>query len=168
MIFRDDDISHLTKVEEFKKVHEFFNEYKCIHTIALLTKDIRKNPELIDYIKSQDNINVQVHSYEHIDFALVSEEEVRNQLNTSFNIITNIFGKTPTIFYPPFNAVNDRVIEIAKECGLETSYEKSSCVYYIRHNGNIAQKVINFHYADYIESILIGVCLKIYSERGYK
>lgn len=167
MIFRDDDVSYLTNLEDFKKVHEIFNEYNQIHTIALLTKDIDKNLELIDYIKSQKNIDVQIHGYDHIDFVFATDEEIAKQLQISFNIITNRF-KCPSVFYPPFNSCDKRVIEIARKCGLETSYEKTSCIYYLKHNGNVIQDTLNFHYHDYIESILIGPCLKLYSERNNK
>lgn len=165
MIWRDDDIGYLTNVDEFIKVHEIFNEHNCIHTIAVLTKDIHRNKPLIDYIKSQKNFDIQVHSYEHIDFAHATEEEIRFQLSKSVDIITNLFGNKPKFFYPTFNSINDDVIRIALSFGLTTSYEKASALYYLRHDGNITQNVINFHYHDYIESILIGPCLKLYNEK---
>lgn len=167
-IFRDDDISHLTNLEEFKKVHEFFNEHNCIHTIALLTKDIQRNPELVKYINSQNNIDVQVHSFEHIEFVFATDDEIRFQLNHSSTVIENLFGKKPTVLYPTFNSVDERVIRIAAECGLETSYKKISTLYYVRHNGVIVtdekELIVNFHYHDYTEAILIGVALKLYNE----
>lgn len=168
MIFRDDDISWLTNVNEFAKVHEFFNEYKQIHTIALLTKDIEKNPELINYINSQSNIDVQIHGYEHLDFNFTSERETEFQLAKSIEIIQRFFGKKPTTFFPPFNSINTSTISIGVELGLTVSIDKVGCIYYIKHNSNIVQNVINFHYHDYIESILIGVCLKLYSEKNKK
>lgn len=165
MTWRDDDISVLTNVVDFKKVHEIFNEYKQIHTIAILTKDLHKNTELVNYINSQDDIDIQVHAHEHIDFVFASNDEVRNQLNTCALTIEALFNVTPTVFYPPFNSCDERVIRIAKECGLKTSYEKVSPVYYMKHNGNVMHDVVNFHYHDYIEAILIGPCLKIYTQK---
>lgn len=170
MIFRDDDISFLTKLDEFKKVHEFFNEYNCIHTIALLTKGLEKNPELIEYIRSQKNIDVQVHSHEHVNYIEISEKEAITQLITAKNAIKYYFFKEPTTFYPPFNffgSIDERIIEIAQKVGLETSWEKTSPLYYIKYNGRVPQKVLNFHYWDYwdyCDSILIGPCLKLYKQ----
>lgn len=164
MIFRDDDIGYLTKLEEFEKVHQIFGEYDCLHTIAILTKDLHHHVRLVDYIKNQKNIDCQVHSYQHVDFSLATEKEVKFQLRESKKIIEDLFGVKPTVFYPPFNTVNLKVIQIASEEGLRTSYEKVSCVYYLKHRGDVMHKVVNFHYHDTNESVLIEPVLKLYKE----
>lgn len=167
MIFRDDDIGYLTKIEDFRKVHEIFNEYGCVHTLAIITKDLWKHKELVKYITEQyekGTVDCQVHCYTHDDFASLSELQVRYQLKESKKIIEELFGIKPTGFYPPFNSVNLKVIQIASEEGLTTSTKKVSCVYYIQHKGDVMDKVINFHYHDNNESILIEPCLKIYKD----
>ncbi len=163
--WRDDDLGYLTKVEDFKKVHEMFNEYNQVHTIAILTKDLEKNMELVDYINSQKNITCQLHSHDHIDLALATEKEIVEQLGKGVATIETLFGKKPTVLYPPFNSVNEKVIRIADICGVTTSWEKISILYYIKHKGDIMEKTVNFHFFDYSESILIGAALKIYTER---
>ncbi len=164
MIFRDDDVNWMTNLDEFKRVHEPFDEYNQIHTIALLTRDIHRNWSLIEFINSKKNISVQVHCFEHIDFIHASDEEIHFQLSKSKEIITNLF-REPKIFYPTFNSVDDRVIHIAKELGLETSYNKISVLYYIRNFKNIDDNtIINWHYWDFSEAMLIRAALKLYTE----
>lgn len=165
MVFRDDDISYLTKLNEFRKVHEYFEHYKVTHTLAIITNNIEKNTELVDFINNSNFIDIQVHCHDHLDFALLSEDQIKEQLIKSKQVLAEVFDAVPSIFYPPFNSVNEKVIKAAKECGLETSYDKTSALYYVRHNGDVIQKVLNFHYFDYVDSILVGAALKIYDER---
>ena len=54
MIFRDDDIFFLTKIERFKRVDSLFMEYGIEHHIAILCNRFEEHTELIDYIRKSN------------------------------------------------------------------------------------------------------------------
>lgn len=141
MIFRNDDVSCETNLQQFAAVHELFKKYNVLHTVALICKDIQKAPDLIKYINDND-IDVQVHAWEHTDFTLLSDAEIRSQFKKSIAAIKKYFKKTPTVFYPPWNKSDDRVKNIADQFGLTVSANKVSLSGYLR---GAAGDVINFH-----------------------
>ena len=50
----------------------------------------------------------------------LSKEQVKQELNTSMQMITTITGKTVKYFRPPFGDYNDALIQTAGELGLKT------------------------------------------------
>lgn len=162
-IFRDDDISHTTDLAHFKKVHDYFKEAIVMHTIALIVKDIEKNPELIDYIKN-NNIDVQVHCWQHYDLT-ANIEQFEKDLPKCIDTIEILFGERPTTLFPPWNNASEKVIDIAADHGLTVSYKKVSLDQYIRFNGEVDEQVINFHYWAQQDIILIEPALSIYNNK---
>lgn len=162
MIWRDDDISWRTNLNDFKAVHDLFKRYNVLHTIALITGDIEKAPELVAYIKDND-IDVQFHCIDHIDFTQ-NIDKAKSQIEQGIATIEAVFGKRPTVFYPTWNRTNQQVNDIAASVGLNVSSDKISLSQYIKVNGDVSEKVINFHYWAYEDVILIEPALKIFSE----
>jgi hypothetical protein len=142
-IFRDDDIGfHPDKLKQFKDVHSLFNKYGVTHTIAIITKDIEKDKKLISYINKQTNIDVQLHCHEHFDFT-TDLKKLGDQLPEAVAITQRLFGKTPTILYPPWNRSNIGVERIAWYSRLKVSNQKISLSQYL---SGVRGSVINFHY----------------------
>jgi peptidoglycan/xylan/chitin deacetylase (PgdA/CDA1 family) len=141
MIFRNDDVSHSTDLQQLKDVQALFDKYEVQHTIALICKDIQKSPELIKFINAH-NIDVQVHAWGHTDFTKLTGEEIRVQFKKSIACIKKHFKKTPTVFYPPWNRSNELVETVAAEFGLTVSDKKISLSQYLR---GATRDVINFH-----------------------
>lgn len=163
MIFRDDDIGFLTDVPEFKKVDAIFKKYGAKHTIAVIAKDIEKNTELCEYINANKHIDVQLHCYEHIKLT-ENTDLLKEHLQKGIKIIQNIFGKTPTILYPPWNETNGEVKTIAASVGLKISHYKISLTQYLRCKGMVKEDTINFHYWHDEDAMLIDPALRIYTE----
>lgn len=168
IIFRDDDISFATDMVKFIRVQDIFDKYGILHTIALVTKDIGKAPELIKFINTH-NIDVQIHCYEHIDYSLeINEWLIEPQLKESIEIVKRFFNKTPTVFYPPWNKSCKKLKEVCTDLGLIVSFEKISLPAYIRAGGGISQNVINFHYWAEQEVMHLEIALKMYSDSKTK
>jgi peptidoglycan/xylan/chitin deacetylase (PgdA/CDA1 family) len=153
MIFRDDDIGfhagNSSKLKRFKEVHSLFNKYGVIHTIAIVTNDIEKDKALIKYIKSQKNIDVQLHCHEHIDYSK-DLQKLHENLPKAVEIATRLFKK-PTTLFPPWNASSIGVERIAWKNGLKVSTNKISLSQYLK---GVKGDVINFHYwADECEDL---------------
>ncbi len=141
MIWRDDDISHETDLTRFKQIHELFIKYKVRHTIALICKDIEKNPELIAYIRGS-GFDIQVHCWEHIDLTLCSRDVLDYMIGKSVEKIKDLFYTTPTVLYTPWNKTNDIIEASAALYGLTVSTQKISIQNYLAGKTG---EVINFH-----------------------
>lgn len=167
IIWRDDDISHLTSVknfEKFKWVQEIFDKYEVTHTIAVIAKDIEKSKELIKFI-NEHNIDVQLHCWEHIDY---SKEENKDKILPSLIYALDsmqVFHRPPTIIFPPWNRSSDDLVEIAATKSLKVSYKKASLQGYIKAGGDIEENVINFHYWAEQETMFLEQALRIYIDR---
>lgn len=161
--FRDDDIGFLTKLEDFKVVQDMFNRQQVKHTIALMAKDIEKNPRLIDYILAND-IDVQLHCWEHIDLT-TDHTKVEDQLRNGIHTIEANFNKRPTILYPTWNKTDAFIDRVAEDLGLKVSATKLSLSQYVRVNGDVKEDTVNFHYWHYGDLMFVEIALKIYNER---
>lgn len=165
IIFRDDDIAVNTrgvKFEEFKQVQSLFDLYNVPHTIAIICRDIEKNVELIDFINSNPLIVPQFHCMDHIMFT-ESHHTVTSQFTDGIRIFKDLFGKKPSLFFPPWNMTDAFVTQTAKQFGMETSVKKVSLGQYIRVEGSIEEDVINFHYWSLKDRNQLGDALKIYT-----
>lgn len=164
MIWRNDDISYKTELGQFECVHKLFKKYTVLHTIALICRDIEKNPELINFINA-NNIDVQIHCWEHKDFTQLLLVEVEDQFRKSIQTIQKYFKHRPTVFFPPWNKSNDAVECVAKEHGLTVSNQKVSLSQYIRTEGDVKESVINFHSWSLDEIKILEEALVIYNSK---
>lgn len=141
MIFRDDDVSKETNLKRFKQIHELFNKYKTIHTVSLICEGIESNKPLLKYLKSQKNIDVQIHAWTHFDFTS-DIKRLYDELPQAIKIIETHFKKPHTL-YPPWNQSNIFVEKAAMTFGLKVSNKKISLSQYLK---GVRGEVINFHY----------------------
>lgn len=163
MIFRDDDINYKTNLEQFKKTQDLFNKYQVQHTIALIAKDIDRNPQLVEYIL-QNDIVVQLHCWTHIRMKDCTIRQLREDIERGSKIIELVFKKRPTILYPPWNETSDTIEKICNDYRLKVSVEKLSLDQYIRVKGDVAEDTINFHFWDKGDSELLEQALIIYAK----
>ena len=163
MIFRNDDISHKTEVGQFECVHKLFKKYTILHTVALICKDIEKNPELIEYINA-NNIDVQIHCWEHYDFT-ENTKRLGGDLDLCKQAIYKNFKHAPTTLYPPWNKSNEQVEAIAHNKILTVSNKKVSLSQYIRMDGDVSESVINFHSWSLDEIKVLEDAMIIYNRR---
>jgi hypothetical protein len=117
MIFvRDDDVLMASSqwpdpFVRFKEVHEMICRYDfALHVPALLTSELDKFPEAIQYIRTETNagrMQPEFHGIEHIDYAnLTSEEILWNYMQAQGWFYRNI-GVEFTKHYTPWGAGAD-------------------------------------------------------------
>jgi len=163
MIFRNDDVSYKTEVGQFAEIQKLFKKEIILHTIALICKNIEKNPELITFINN-NNIDVQIHCWEHYNF-IENKKQLAADLPRCIKTIEKHFNHSPSIVYPPWNQSDDEVVKICEANGLQISKKKVSLSQYIRCEGDVEEDVINFHSWSYDEIIVLEKALKIYSKK---
>ncbi len=168
-IFRDDDISFKTNLDQFVKVHEYFMKRGCVHTIAVIAKDIQNAPSLIDYIRSnRKTFDVQIHCWEHLVLSELTEEQLRIDIENAKAALMDFLKVIPTVLYPPWNKSSEMVERIAKEYDLDVSYKKISLSQFVKCGWDVEERVVNFHYWADEEAALIDTALRINNELKLK
>jgi len=78
-----------------------------------------KGSEIIKRANDEGHL-IAVHSYDHQALSGLTDGEILNkELFRTKNIITNLIGKPPVYFRPPYGSFDDRVSDIAKDLNLK-------------------------------------------------
>jgi peptidoglycan/xylan/chitin deacetylase (PgdA/CDA1 family) len=76
--------------------------------------------EIVKHANDEGHL-IAIHSYDHLALPRLTDEEIlNNELCSTKNIITNLIGKSPVYFRPPYGSINDKVNNITKALGLKT------------------------------------------------
>ncbi len=78
-----------------------------------------KNVELVKMIKEEGH-EIGSHGYNHPNMSRLSNEEIRNQLTKTNNILKSIVDEKPMYFAPPAGNYTDSVVKVADELEMET------------------------------------------------
>lgn len=87
-------------------------------TFFMLGSMVEKNPAIARAVVEAGH-EVANHSWSHADLAKKSEEQIRDEIRKTQDIIEQATGVRPKLFRPPYGSVNDRVLRIAEEEGLD-------------------------------------------------
>lgn len=132
MIIREDDFDPRYSLEQVKEVHELFLKYDMMHTTALNVMRGERygiGPEVVDYIKSTKNWDIQLHGWDHEEYHKWPYHTVIRDLYAGIAYIERVFGKRPIIFYPPWNGDSEHIKRACDEAGIQLSNN----AVYIRH-----------------------------------
>jgi peptidoglycan/xylan/chitin deacetylase (PgdA/CDA1 family) len=161
VIWRDDDIAVRTKVWQLRRVNDILRDHGAQHTIAVIAKDIETRPDLLELIRERRMI-VQLHCWTHED--LTAHEWARIDLARAVETLDLLFGRPPTVLYPPWNRTNAEVEEAAERLGLVVSATKISLDQFIRCGGDTDENTVNFHHWHGGDVELLEPALKIANE----
>lgn len=104
--------------EETTKIINILKEKNVKATFFLVGFWVEKYPELVKLL-DESGIEIGSHSNTHPYMSKLSSEQIRVELETSKNLITNITGKQVKIFRPPYGDYNDTLINVCDEVGLK-------------------------------------------------
>lgn len=79
---------------------------------------LEKYPELVRKIAAEGH-EIGNHSYTHPHFNQLSKEKIKEELESTSNLIEKLIGKRPVFFRPPFGEYNNNVIRTANELGYQ-------------------------------------------------
>lgn len=112
--FRLDDIQDYWLNNVQTKIIDTFQEKNASLTIGIIGNYIGHDPKIIDDIKSKlgknPKLEIANHGWNHEDFTQFSREQQILLLKESNDRIFTLFGITPSVFIPPFNAINDNTM----------------------------------------------------------
>jgi peptidoglycan/xylan/chitin deacetylase (PgdA/CDA1 family) len=112
--FDDGHLSNFTVafplLKKYKLVAEFY-----INTDNVGTDNFMNWEQLAEMIAA--GMSIQSHGHHHYYFSDLSEDEVRNELETSKRLIEEKLGNEVTVFAPPGGRINNSVVDIASQVG---------------------------------------------------
>lgn len=101
------------------KILETLKEYNATGTFFLVGFWVDEYPDMVKAIAEQ-GVEIATHSNTHPDFAKLTEGQMRSELSTSMEKITNITGKEVKLFRSPYGSYNNTSISVAESLGLKT------------------------------------------------
>jgi len=124
MLFRDDDISVHTPLDEFERVHSLFIQAGKLHTIGILAKDIWRNCSLWNYLLTAPYLEWALHGWQHERHERVEDVKaalalLNSRVTPGANGVRTCLACTPQpvipvrYFFPPFN---DLSVELGAFC----------------------------------------------------
>lgn len=87
-------------------------------TFFVLGEKVEKNQDIIAS-QYEDGHIIGIHSYKHVFFTKISDEEIREQISKTSDLITDVTNICPTYIRVPYGIINARVKNILKEYNLE-------------------------------------------------
>jgi peptidoglycan/xylan/chitin deacetylase (PgdA/CDA1 family) len=117
LIFDDGTSDH------YEVVVPTLEKHRCVASFFIPTAKLNKPGYLTDAQVRQmaaAGHEIGSHSHEHQRMDRLSEEEVRQQIGHSQEILAGIIGKKPVSFVPPGGFTNERIRKVAQELGVQT------------------------------------------------
>ncbi len=103
--------------DKTESIIEILNDRGVKATFFLVGFWAEEHPELVKKI-DEAGFEIGLHSNTHADFATLSAEQVRSELEANIQILSNITGKKPTLFRFPYGSYTDSAIKVCEELGL--------------------------------------------------
>lgn len=109
--------------EKWKKHHQWVLEAPLYfyHSAAILCKEIQDFPEAIAYIKKESEekrLILDLHGWEHIDYAKISQEQIELHLEQSFEFFMKAFNCLPVRWATPWGANSEGIRKAARKFSL--------------------------------------------------
>ncbi|MDD2203174.1 MAG: polysaccharide deacetylase family protein [Bacilli bacterium] len=91
---------------------EILKDNDCTATFFVLGNRVKQYSDIIYEVYSAGN-EIGNHSFDHSNFANLSESEIKEQLNSTNEAIYEVTNEYPTFFRPPYGSTTEKVKEAA-------------------------------------------------------
>lgn len=105
--------------DKTREIMSVCKSYGVNATFFLVGFWVEEYPDMVREIYN-NGFEIGLHSNTHPDMTKLSINEMREELTTNQQLISNITGVTPTLFRPPFGAYNNNLINVCDSMGLKT------------------------------------------------
>ena len=105
--------------DKTEAIMETLKEYDVGATFFLVGFWVKEYPELTKKIAEQ-GFEIGTHSNTHPDMVKLSEQDMKSELETSINLITQQTNTEVKLFRAPFGSYNNTLISTAESLGLTT------------------------------------------------
>ena len=105
--------------DKTRSIIEILNRYEITATFFLVGFWIEKYPDEVKFL-SDNGIEIGNHSNNHLKMSTLSEEEIKKEIVSVNEKLTEITGKEVEFFRPPFGDYNDKLIGVLEELNMKT------------------------------------------------
>lgn len=131
LIIRSDDFDFRMIPEFYIAVHEHFIANDLIETAVvqitqhgrLFDFGERGKMEIINYMNTAPNWDIQFHCWAHDAYGEMEYSEVARDVSAGLFHFQKLFNKLPTVWYPPHNARSEEMERAAGLLGLRIDNE---------------------------------------------
>ncbi|MFD0655783.1 polysaccharide deacetylase family protein [Thermocatellispora tengchongensis] len=99
------------------KLLDTFKKHKAKATFFLEGQYVKSRPAFAKRMVTEGH-EIGNHSYTHPHFREISDYQIREELESTAEIVKKVTGKSPTMIRPPYGEFDERVVSIATEMGL--------------------------------------------------
>ncbi len=136
IVCRSDEWDFRFGVERYQRIHQEFLKRNLVETVNLqfcqhgVLSNI--NDTLVEYLKNTPNYDIQLHCWEHIIYADMSEAVITRDLAASCHYFMKYFNRLPAVWYPPWNMVSQTMLSVADDFGMRVDNESYDLKKFIR------------------------------------
>ena len=105
--------------DKTEKIMEILKEYNCNATFFLVGFWTDKYQDIVKKI-DENGFEIGTHSNTHPDMTKLSNDAIKNELESSIKLIKDITGKDVKFFRAPYGAYNNQLIDCAESMNLIT------------------------------------------------
>jgi Predicted xylanase/chitin deacetylase len=98
------------------KILDILKQNNVKGNFFFIGENVSKFPGVVRRADKEGNLILN-HSYDHPDFKQKNNEEIKNQILKTENIIYKTIGKKPAIIRPPYGDVDERVVSSILQTG---------------------------------------------------
>lgn len=166
MIYRDDDLPQAISLSKLNEIQHLFLEHDKIHTMTILCNNLDSNVDFVNFVNNTENIDLALHGWTHVNYSMMDEVNIREDIEKSLEMMNKCFGVKPTKWYLPWNGwIQDigfdgvpRVAKIALEYDLEVNHECEHINHFLQGRKS---EVVYFHHWDDRDIINLPKLLEI-------
>ncbi|SFL75639.1 polysaccharide deacetylase family protein [Salibacterium qingdaonense] len=105
--------------EYIPRMLKVLREEKVKATFFLEGRWVRNQPKAAKMIQEEGH-EIGSHAYSHPDMAASSEEEIKQELQETDDVLEAVLSEDPVLFAPPSGSYSDAVVETADQLGMHT------------------------------------------------
>lgn len=127
VVYRNDDFPLGFDWQKADDVQSLFDTYNKMQTISVLTEELQKRPQAINWLKQNlHKVHVAFHGHQHVSYPDLTTAEVEDHLKRGLDFLFTEFKIMPLYWYLPWNGWTkesqfegtERIKKIARNYGL--------------------------------------------------
>ncbi|MED4224969.1 polysaccharide deacetylase family protein [Neobacillus cucumis] len=96
---------------------EIFEKYHVPATFFCVGEQVKAHPHVIRKLQEKGH-EICNHTWNHQHIVYLTDDELRQQIDSTNTVIKEIIGKIPTLFRPPWGGVNKEKLDVIHESGM--------------------------------------------------
>jgi peptidoglycan-N-acetylglucosamine deacetylase len=95
------------------QILDILKKYNIKATFFVVGQKVGWYPEVVKRA-SEEGHDIGNHTFSHINICKSSNEKISEEINKTQKIVKDLIGKEPTLFRPPYRAINENLFNVIK------------------------------------------------------